>query len=49
MWALEMMPDEIMKNHRPVEIEIAFKNETLYGQSVTGKTQITATALHQPT
>ena len=41
MWALETVPDEIMKRHRPVEIEIAFKNETLYGHRVTAKTQIT--------
>jgi medium-chain acyl-[acyl-carrier-protein] hydrolase len=42
MWALETMPDEIMKSHHPVEIEIAFKNETLYGHQVTAKTQIAA-------
>jgi medium-chain acyl-[acyl-carrier-protein] hydrolase len=46
MWALETMPDEIMKSYHPVEIEIAFKNETLYGHRVTAKTQITTNSNH---
>ena len=46
MWALETMPDETMKSHHPVEIEIAFKNETLYGHTITAKTQITTNGNH---
>ncbi|MBN1457073.1 MAG: hypothetical protein JW912_04390, partial [Sedimentisphaerales bacterium] len=51
MWAIETMPKDILKLYQLTEIEIAFKNETLYGQKVIAKTQITdennsVTAIH---
>jgi acyl-ACP thioesterase len=51
MWAIETMPKNVLQVYRPTEIEIAFKNETLYGQKVTAKTQIadegnSITAIH---
>jgi len=51
MWAIETMPKNILEACWPAEIEIAFKNETFYGQKVTAKTQIidennSVTAIH---
>jgi medium-chain acyl-[acyl-carrier-protein] hydrolase len=54
MWAIETMPKEILQTKQLTEIEIAYKNETLYGQHVTAKTQLInngdeLTAIHQIT
>jgi acyl-ACP thioesterase len=51
MWAIEAMPKNVLQVYRLAEIEIAFKNETLYGQKVIAKTQIvdennSVTAIH---
>ena len=39
-WAIETMPKETLQTKQLTEIEIAYKNETLYGQHVTAKTQL---------
>ena len=51
MWATETMPKNVPQVFQLAEIEIAFKNETFYGQKVMAKTQIldennSITAIH---
>ncbi len=51
-WALETVPDDILLNHRLAEIEISYRAEAFYGNTVTVRTGvldngITGTFLHQ--
>jgi acyl-ACP thioesterase len=39
-WAIETMPRDFLWNHLPSEIKIAFKSETLFGDTVIAKADI---------
>jgi acyl-ACP thioesterase len=38
-WALETAPPGFLKNHRPAEVEVDFRAEAFYGDSVTSRMQ----------
>ena len=39
-WALETLPADILKQHQPIKLEIAFRGEAFYGDRVLSRTQL---------
>jgi medium-chain acyl-[acyl-carrier-protein] hydrolase len=38
-WALETVPEDILRAARPTDIEVAYKGEAFYGDEVVSKSQ----------
>jgi medium-chain acyl-[acyl-carrier-protein] hydrolase len=39
-WALEGMPEEVLRTRRPVEVEVVYKAEAFYGEDIVAGVQI---------
>lgn len=39
-WALETIPQEVLKTRRPLDIEVGFRREAFYGNRIISRTQI---------
>ena len=47
-WALEAVPPEVLLNRRPVDIEVSYRAEALYGEEVVSAVQQVPEAYQEP-